>query len=507
MSLLGFEIRAPEVATVVRWLLRFILVGFLAWLVKGRQEQEEEEEQAEEDDNETWQRQRQAQPRGGQNQRLPNNKRQANGRDPYAPRDIRQRRPMNSEGVDFDAVINKMSKPKTMWEVRKSGEAPQILKTLSADLDASPKAAAPKESSRPALQLQGRTVKEEEVNALLKKTMLHGHMRPVTWITWNRDGNLLFTCGKDKKVCVWSFPDGECLGSYEGHSGAVWACSVTEDSRWLVTGGADQNVIVWEAGQSRELSRIELPGVCRFVEWASSSGGNDKGERFATVHNKFGSNPPAITVFRFDGETIEQQMRTPGLPGPATQVRWGREDLVLASSHENGELIFWQADTGAEVRRLKAHDTPISKFDFSDDRHLVATASTDKKVKVWDLGEDGTESKLLYEVETDRPLNAVAIGPLTRSMITAGELTAACRIMAGGGQDVRDVAMSSSTSDQFDTLLFKVGADKLEADGSIKGHFGPIHTMAFKSDGSAIATGSEDGCVRLHMFSDPGASK
>lgn len=26
---------------------------------------------------------------------------------------------------------------------------------------------------------------------------------------------------EDKIVCVWSFPDGELLGSYKGHNGAV----------------------------------------------------------------------------------------------------------------------------------------------------------------------------------------------------------------------------------------------------------------------------------------------
>ena len=79
--------------------------------------------------------------------------------------------------------------------------------------------------------------------------------------------------------------------------------------------------------------------------------------------------------------------------------------------HEfSGELIFWRADTGAEVKRLKArgtnlhpivppldrsdvetcwpkaHDAGISKFDFNDDRELVATVSHVKSsVAFWDL--------------------------------------------------------------------------------------------------------------------------
>jgi len=501
-GLLGIEFKAPEVATVVRWLLRVVLVFFLAWLVKGRAEPQEEEE--DEDEAEASQRQRQPQARAGQRQPQYNAARQPPRRDPYAQqqqqRDLRQRRPVNSESVDFDAVINKMSKPKTMWEIKKEGTAPQIVK--GSDPIESP----PARSREPPKKESGQSNHDRgtsQATALLKKSMLQGHTRPVTWITWNKDGNLLFTCGKDKTVCVWSFPDGECLGEYEGHAGAVWSCSVTTDSSWLVSGGADQNVIVWEARASRELARVELPGVCRFVEWASA--GSSTEWRFVTVHNKFASHPPALTVFRFNGEAIEQQLRIEGLPGASTQVRWGLRDELLASAHENGELIFWRADTGAEVSRLQAHDKPVSKVDFSTDRLLIATASWDMKVKVWDLGESGSDAKLLFEAKADRPLNAVSLGPLTRAMAIGAESQRpkTCSVIAGGGQDIRDVALTKGTSDEFDTLLFRLGADNaLESDGATKGHFGPVHTLAFREDGAAMASGSEDGCVRLHVFDE-----
>lgn len=461
-----FDLQKPEATTVIRWLLRVVLIIFLAWLVRRRPEQEEEEEV----EQSPVRRNSNAKPRTTAARRV-----QQPRRDPYPPtNNIRQRR-TPGEAMDFDSIIEKMSKPKEMWEVRKTGETPQI-------------------------------VKREAVQAL-KGNTLHGHERPVTFITWNRDCNLLFTCGKDKIVNVWSFPDGELLGSYGGHSGAVWACSVTADSRWLVTSGADRLVIAWEARTSRELARVELPGVVRFVEWAGAgSGANGSTERFVTCHNRFGAHPPALTVWRFDGTAIEELLRIANLPTAATQVRWGRGDYFVVSAHENGELVFWRSDTGAEVKRLKAHDASISKFDFNSDRELVATASTDKSLRVWDLGK-GSEWKLLYKADTDRPLNAVALGPLSRATATGApaQRPAHCSVIAAGGQDVRDVAATSSATDQFGTLLFRLGTTEalpiqLEADGVTKGHFGPVHTLAFARDGSAIASGSEDGCVRLHVF-------
>lgn len=484
-----FDLQKPEATTVIRWLLRVVLVAFLAWLVRRRPEQEEDDEV----DASPVRRTGSAKTRTTGARSV---SRLQPRRDPYPPT-VRQRRGLSGEPVDFDAVIEKMSKPKEMWEVRKSGEAPQIFKREKPqELDA---------ANAKAPVAPGATSRSSAREA--KGNTLHGHERPVTFITWNRDCNLLFTCGKDKIVCVWSFPDGECLGSYGGHSGAVWACSVTVDSRWLVTSGADRLVIVWEARTSRELARVELPGVVRFVEWAGAgSAPNPVSERFVTCHNRFGAHPPAVTVWRFDGTAIEELLRITDLPTAATQVRWGRSDYFVASAHDNGELVFWRADTGAKVRRLKAHEAAISKFDFSIDRELVATASHDKTLRIWDLGK-GSEWKLLYKVDTDRPLNAVAIGPLTHAIAVGppGQRPAQCSVIAAGGQDVRDVAATSSATDQFGTLLFRLGASetfpcRLQADGVTKGHFGPVHTLAFARDGSAIASGSEDGCVRLHMF-------
>lgn len=479
---------------MIRWLLRFVLVVFLAWLVRQRTEQEEEEECEENDSEVTDARARSNGLRSRGNTRPA---RLQPRRDPYNTT-TRQRKGLSASNdlPEFDSVIEKVSKPKEMWQPRRSGE-PLMLKKLSQD-DADGTA----ERTAASASRQVRDGRDQG-------TTLQGHERPVTFITFNSESNLLFSCGKDKIVCVWSFPDGELLGSYKGHNGAVWSCSATFDSRWLVTCGADRLVIVWEARTSRELARVELPGVVRCVEWAGAAPGvnaSDVSERFVTCHNRFGAHPPALSVWRFDGKAIQELIVIPKLPSAANQVRWGRANYFIASAHDSGELIFWRADTGAEVKRLKAHDAGISKFDFNEDRELVATVSHDMSVCVWDIGK-GVEWKLLYKAQTDRPLNAVALGPLSRSAAVGAidERPKEVRVIAAGGQDVRDVARSSSATEQFGTLFFRLGTEKLpgqlKADGvANKGHFGPVHTLAFAGNGIAMASGSEDGFVRVHIF-------
>jgi translation initiation factor 3 subunit I len=72
--------------------------------------------------------------------------------------------------------------------------------------------------------------------------------------------------------------------------------------------------------------------------------------------------------------------------------------------------------------------------------------------------------------------------------------------MLGGGQDAMSVTTSSSRQGKFESRFYHlVFGDEI---GRVKGHFGPINTLAFHPKGAGFASGGEDGYVRLHHFDD-----
>jgi len=70
----------------------------------------------------------------------------------------------------------------------------------------------------------------------------------------------------------------------------------------------------------------------------------------------------------------------------------------------------------------------------------------------------------------------------------------------GGGQEAMDVTTTAAAAGHFEADFYhSIFAERL---GSVSGHFGPINTLAFSPDGKSYVSGSEDGYIRLHHFTD-----
>ena len=84
--------------------------------------------------------------------------------------------------------------------------------------------------------------------------MLHGHERAITQIKYNREGDLLFSSAKDATPNVWYSVNGERLGSFDGHQGAVWTIDVNWDTTRVMTGAADQYLKIWDCTYGKLIS-------------------------------------------------------------------------------------------------------------------------------------------------------------------------------------------------------------------------------------------------------------
>merc|ERR1711988_1710077 len=70
-------------------------------------------------------------------------------------------------------------------------------------------------------------------------------------------------------------------------------------------------------------------------------------------------------------------------------------------------------------------------------------------------------------------------------------------IIVGGGQSAESITVDASQG-KFETLFFQLIYE--DCFGKVRGHFGPINTVAMNPDGQSFCSGSIDGFVRLHHF-------
>ena len=115
----------------------------------------------------------------------------------------------------------------------------------------------------------------------------------------------------------------------------------------------------------------------------------------------------------------------------------------------------------------------------ADGTHAI-TASLDKTARLIDVA----SLEVLKTYKTGRFVNSASISPLHD------------HIVCGGGQDASQVTTTAAKAGGFEARFYhKVFAEEF---GHVRGHFGPIITVAFSPSGRSFATGGEDGYVRLH---------
>lgn len=316
----------------------------------------------------------------------------------------------------------------------------------------------------------------------MKPILLQAHERSLTKVRYNREGDLLFSSGKDKIPSVWYSINGERLGSYNGHNGTVWMIDVNWDTTSFISASADSTVRVWDVqtGREKQIFQLDTPSRC-------CAFGYDGNVIFYTNDDVMGK-PCEIHLADIrsrpsEGSAGRINVSQRGLR-KVTSGLWGTLDEFIVTGHENGELVQWDIKAMDDVRREKPHNSQIMDLQANKELTFLVSSSKDFTAKLFDI--ETLEHLKTYT--TERPVNSAAISPLKDHVIL------------GGGQEAIEVTQTAAQIGKFEARFFHLIFE--EEFARVKGHFGPINTIAIHPDGKSYASGGEDGFVRIHYF-DP----
>eukprot|EP00745_Piridium_sociabile_P000891 TRINITY_DN105586_c0_g1_i1.p1 TRINITY_DN105586_c0_g1~~TRINITY_DN105586_c0_g1_i1.p1 ORF type:complete len:220 (+),score=51.14 TRINITY_DN105586_c0_g1_i1:106-765(+) len=216
----------------------------------------------------------------------------------------------------------------------------------------------------------------------MKPIMLHGHERSITQIKYNREGDLIFTCAKDSQPNVWYSLNGERLGTFNGHNGAVWCIDVDWATTKVLTGSADNTCKLWDVKTGVCTSTLETRTAVR------SCGLSYSGNYIMLTTDKTMGFPCEVMVYdirdnsqMLEGEPL-QRITLPTTETKITSAVWANLEDTILTGHENGECRQYEVKTGDKINTCKEHGKQINDIQLSKDGNWFITASKDFTAKV-----------------------------------------------------------------------------------------------------------------------------
>jgi WD40 repeat protein len=236
-----------------------------------------------------------------------------------------------------------------------------------------------------------RTVKVWDGDTGAERFTLRGHTGWVGSVAISRDGRRIFSGSADRTIKVWDAATGQELRtlpkhtggvrrdparvalfgglevlSLRGHYGQVRSLAVSGDGKWLVSGGLEGAILLWdtESGERKMTLEGHTNGVfslaiSRDDKWFVSAG-----QRELKI---------------WDAETGRVKR---ALKGTAHSISISADGERIVTGGPAG-LTFWDVETGLEKLTFAAHAGGVLSVALSDNGDII-TGGRDAAAKVWD---------------------------------------------------------------------------------------------------------------------------
>jgi WD40 repeat protein len=223
-----------------------------------------------------------------------------------------------------------------------------------------------------------------------------------------------------------------------------------------------------------------------------------------------------ITMFKralLDDSTVNLPRTLRGHSGQVTSISYSPDGQLLASASSDWTVRVWNAPEGRLRHTLRGHSGPVLSVACSPDGQLLASGSSGSVVRLWDV-QNGS-SVGAFEGHSSS-VRSVAWKPDGQLLASAGDdrmvhiwRMAEGRLwytLRGHTESVYDVVWSPDGQ-----LLASGGKDRTVriwkiASGTVldilEGHTAEVRALVWSPDGSTFASASADGTIRLWRAQD-----
>lgn len=301
-------------------------------------------------------------------------------------------------------------------------------------------------------------------------------------ISMNRTGDwIAFGCSGLGQLLVWEWQSESYVLKQQGHFNNMMSLAYSPDGQYLVTGGDDGKVKVWNTSS----------GFCfvTFTEHTSSvTAATFTSSGFVIVSASLDGTVRAFDLHRY------RNFRTFTSPRPSQFACLAVDcsgEIVCAGSQDSFEVFVWSMQTGRLLDVLVGHEAPISSISFSPVQTMLATASWDKTVRLWDMS-DSWKTKETLSLNSDAL--TVTYRPDGKELAVAtldGQITF---------WDPQNAVQTGSIEGRHDLQMGRKETDKITAKQSAKGK--SFSTLCYSADGQSLLAGGASKFVCIYHIQE-----
>ena len=213
-------------------------------------------------------------------------------------------------------------------------------------------------------------------------------------------------------MIIWDMTTGEPRGKPQERPSETEVVAFSPDSTKLVCGGNDGQLILLNAADASEISRVAKGG---------------QGERVQAI--AFSHDGTKIAIGNYD--TTCSIARVPDLVflspkmehrGHVWAVAFSPDDSLLAAAADDNTAQLWNVQTFERAGDSLPHQKPVRAVAFSPDGRMLTTGCEDGIARVWQLGGDNGIGQPMQHGEPVRTIAARPDGKAIATVAADGSL-------------------------------------------------------------------------------------